>query len=90
MDEPLQSAAAKIAMAYAVCCELAKHDGSVVEQAMFVTILQHPLFALSAPARAAVESATEQDLITALWREFASQRYDAALGRPTQATHQPN
>ena len=87
MTPALQSAAARIAMAFCATRELAEQEGLILEQTLFATVLRHPLFALSALQRQAVEKASEQQLIMALWRVFASGRFDQALGRE-QPAHQ--
>ena len=87
-DPALKSAVARVVTAFLACSELAARDGSTLEFAAFARALRHPAIGLNADQRGALDNASEKQLVTALWREFASRRACGELPQIAQA--QPN
>lgn len=86
-DPALQSAVARAVTILGVCCEVAKRNNSIIELGAFAAVLRHPAIGLTAEQRAALDNASERQLVAAFWREFTERRASGELPQPPQPAH---
>lgn len=86
-DPALRAAVARAVTILGACCEVAKRTGSIIELAAFAAVLRHPAIGLTPEQRAALDNASERQLVAAFWREFTERRASGELPRPPQPAH---